>query len=227
MDQNYIQRYHTAKSAKDARRSVWLCVGMYVPASLLFFIIGAALYAFYVMHPGLIDPVKLQAASEKLGQGATSQQVAGLAASLTPVDYGDKVLPHFMVMNVPTGLLGLIISAILSAAMSTISSNMNSSATVFTTDIYKRYFRPDITDKQQLLILHIATIVFGLIGLSTGLAMIGAKGLLDTWWKLSGIFAGGMLGLFLLGLVSRQTKNAEALVATIIGIVVILWMTLR
>ena len=55
--------------------------------------------------------------------------------------------------------------------------------------------------------------------------MIGAKSLLDTWWELSGIFAGGMLGLFLLGLISRQTKNAEALTATIIGIVVILWMS--
>jgi len=55
--------------------------------------------------------------------------------------------------------------------------------------------------------------------------MIGAKGLLDTWWELSGIFAGGMLGLFLLGLISRQSKNAEAIAGTIIGIIVILWMT--
>ena len=55
--------------------------------------------------------------------------------------------------------------------------------------------------------------------------MIGAKSLLDTWWKLSGIFAGGMLGLFLLGLISRQTKNAAAVTATIIGVLVILWMT--
>jgi SSS family solute:Na+ symporter len=130
-----------------------------------------------------------------------------------------------MVKNVPTGLLGLIVSAILSAAMSTISSNMNSSATVFTMDIYKRHFRPGINDKQQLFVLHIATIVFGLIGLFTGIAMIGAKSLLDTWWELSGIFAGGMLGLFLLGLISHRTKNAEALTATLIGIIVILWMT--
>jgi len=64
-----------------------------------------------------------------------------------------------------------------------------------------------------------------LIGLGTGLAMIGAKSLLDIWWELSGIFAGGMLGLFLLGLISRQTRNAEALTATIIGVIVILWMT--
>jgi SSS family solute:Na+ symporter len=225
MDQNYIQRYHTARSEKQASKSVWLCVVMYVPASLLFFIIGAALYAFYHVHPGMIEPVKLQAAAEKLGTAATSQQITATATSLRPADYGDKVLPYFMVTNVPTGLVGLIVSAILSAAMSTISSNMNSSATVFTMDIYKKYFKPGITDKQQLLVLHIATVVFGLIGLCTGLAMIGAKSLLDTWWELSGIFAGGMLGLFLLGLISRQTKNAEALTATLIGVAVILWMS--
>jgi SSS family solute:Na+ symporter len=55
--------------------------------------------------------------------------------------------------------------------------------------------------------------------------MIGSKSLLDIWWELSGIFAGGMLGLFLLGLISRSTRNTEAITATIIGVVVILWMT--
>jgi solute:Na+ symporter, SSS family len=225
MDQNYIQRYHTAVSEKQASKSVWLCVWMYVPVSLLFVIIGTSLYSFYQTQPDLIDPVKLKLAAEKIGAAASSQQIQEMAASFTPSDYADKVLPHFMVTKVPTGLLGLIVAAILSAAMSTISSNMNASATVFTMDIYKKYFKPGVTDKQQLSSLHIATVVFGLIGLGCGLAMIGAKSLLDTWWKLSGIFAGGMLGLFLLGLISRKAKNAAAVTATIIGVLVILWMT--
>ena len=225
MDQNYIQRYHTAQTEKQAVKSVWLCVWMYVPASLLFFIIGTALYAFYQTQPALIDPVKLQVAAERLGAAVTAPEVKQLAASLTAADYGDKVLPFFMVNNIPTGLVGLIVSALLSAAMSTISSNMNASATVFTVDIYQKYFKPDITDKRKLYLLHVSTIAFGVIGLCTGLAMIGAKSLLDIWWELSGIFAGGMLGLFLLGLISRQTKNAAAITAVIIGILVILWMT--
>ena len=74
--------------------------------------------------------------------------------------------------------------------------------------------------------LHLATVIFGLLGLATGIAMIGVKSLLDAWWELSGIFAGGMLGLFLLGMISRRTKNAEAFTAVILGLVVILWMTL-
>lgn len=225
MDQNYIQRYHTANSSRQASKSIWICVAMYVPASFLFFVIGTSLYSFYALHPEWADPIKLQVAAEKLGTAATPDQLTTYAAALQPADYGDKVLPNFMVNHLPVGVVGLIISAILSAAMSTISSNMNASATVFTMDIYRKYFRKTITDMQQLRVLRIATVVFGLIGLTTGLAMIGAKSLLDTWWELSGIFAGGMLGLFLLGLISRKAGNAEALTATIIGVVVILWMT--
>ena len=74
-------------------------------------------------------------------------------------------------------------------------------------------------------ILYIATTGFGLAGMVTGIAMIGVKSVLDIWWMLSGIFAGGMLGLFLLGIISRNTKNTEALTATLIGIAVIIWMT--
>lgn len=225
MDQNYIQRYHTAKNEIQASKSVWMCVWMYVPASLLFFIIGAALFSYYQVHPELIETVKQRVAAERLGATASLEQIQSLAASLAPADYGDKVLPHFMVTRVPTGLIGLIVAAILSAAMSTISSNMNASATVFTMDIYRKYFNKTLTDKIQLRTLHIATVVFGLIGLATGLAMIGAKSLLDTWWELSGIFAAGMLGLFLLGLISRKAKNAEAVTAVLIGVLVILWMT--
>ncbi|WP_147203890.1 sodium:solute symporter [Segetibacter aerophilus] len=225
MDQNYIQRYHTAKSSKQAARSVWLCVALYVPASLLFFIIGSSLFAYYQIHPELIETVKQQVAGERLGNGASASEITKLAAALKPADYGDKVMPHFMVTKIPTGLVGLIVSAILSAAMSTISSGMNASATVFTMDIYKRYFKPNLSEKSKLYTLHAATIVFGLLGLTTGIAMIGVKSLLDIWWELSGIFAGGMLGLFLLGIISRRTKSHEAFTATLIGIVVILWMT--
>ena len=225
MDQNYIQRYHTAASSKQASRSVWMCVFLYVPASLLFFIIGTSLFAYYQTNPELIEAVKQQVATERLGNAASVSQVNNLAAQLQPADYGDKVMPHFMVTKIPTGLIGLIISALLSAAMSTISSGMNASATVFTMDIYKRYFKKDLTEKSKFFMLHLATVLFGIIGLAAGIAMIGVKSLLDTWWELSGIFAGGMLGLFLLGIVSRRTKNTEAFIAVLIGVLVILWMS--
>lgn len=226
MDQNYIQRYHTASSKREASKSVWVCVWIYVPASILFLVIGTCLFSYYSENPSLLEPLKIQAASEQLGSAADMQSIKALAQTLQPQDYADKVMPYFMVTMIPTGLLGIIISAILSAAMSTISSGMNASATVFSEDIYKRYFKPGATDKQSLRLLHVATVLFGLAGMGCGIAMIGIKSVLDIWWVLSGIFAGGMLGLFLLGILSKRSGNAEAIAATTIGIMVILWLSL-
>ncbi len=216
MDQNYVQRYHTARSQKEAARSVWLCVYWYVPVSLLFFIIGTALYAYFSQHPELLDVVKQQVAAEK---GVDIN-------TLTPADYGDKILPYFMVLKVPKGLVGLIIAAILSAAMSTISSGMNSSATVFLKDIYQRYINPNPGPKKEMVVLYTVTALTGIISIVFGIAMIGVKSILDLWWELAGILSGGMLGLFLLGMIAKKARNAEAVTATIIGIVVILWMSL-
>jgi SSS family solute:Na+ symporter len=225
MDQNYVQRYHTAKSPKQAAKSIWLCVWIYIPASFLFFVIGSCLYAYYQLNPELLEPVRMQAAVERLGSSAPAAELNALAASLKPEDFGDKVMPHFMVTMIPAGVLGLIISAILSAGMSTISSGMNASATVFAEDVYKRYVKNNLSNKQGLRLLHIGTVVFGLLGMIAGVMMIGIKSVLDIWWQLSGIFAGGMLGLFLLGIISKRSGNSAALIATIAGILVILWMT--
>lgn len=225
VDQNYVQRYHAAASEQQAKRSVWTCVAIYMPASLLFCIIGSCLYAYYSIHPELIDVIKQQTVMEHLGKNASQLQISNALSALKPADYGDKVMPHFMVANMPVGITGLVISAILAAAMSTISSGMNSSATVFSVDIYKRYFKPGINEKQTLRLLHIATVAFGITGMGAGIAIIGVKSVLDVWWQLSGIFAGGMLGLFLLAVISRRSGNHEALIASIIGALVILWMT--
>ncbi|MCO5241047.1 MAG: sodium:solute symporter [Chitinophagaceae bacterium] len=216
MDQNYVQRYHTARSEKEAARSIWLCVYWYVPVSLLFFIIGTALYAYFSQHPELLDVVKQQVAEEKNVPIDT----------LTPADYGDKILPYFMVLKVPKGLVGLIIAAILSAAMSTISSGMNSSATVFLKDIYQRYFNPNPGPKKEMLVLYTVTALTGILSIVFGIAMIGVKSILDLWWELAGILSGGMLGLFLLGMIAKKARNAEAVTGTVVGIVVILWMSL-
>jgi SSS family solute:Na+ symporter len=225
MDQNYVQRYQATGSAKEAAKSLWLCVKLYLPVSLLFFIIGSSLYAWYQVHPEMLDAVRLRAASDRLPINVSASEIAALAKTLKPSDYGDKVLPDFMVNVLPVGIVGIIVSAILSAAMSTISSGMNASATVFTFDIYKRYISKDMTSRQTLRLLLIATFIIGVLAIITGIAMIGVKSILDLWWQLSGIFAAGMLGLFLLGIASRQTKNAEAMIAVIIGVLVIAWMT--
>ena len=234
IDQSFIQRYHTAKSDKAAGRSVWLAALMYVPISLMFFFIGTSLFAYYQtpQHADMQVEVKqyvaavMLAADRTPGDNATFRsKITEKADELKADDIGDKVLPHFIVRKLPAGTAGLLIAAIFAAAMSSIDTSLNSSATIVLSDIYKRYLRPQAGERESMRVLYAATLLWGVLGTSVAVAMIGVKSVLDTWWKLSGIFAGGMLGLFLLGLIGRRARNHEAITAVIVGILVILWMT--
>ena len=195
IDQSFVQRYHVARSEAEAKRSVWIAAGLYLPVSLVFFFIGSGLYAFYEVfpEPGLV---------------------------------GDRAFPHFIANNLPTGLAGLLLAALLAAAMSSIDTSLNSSATVVLEDFYRGWIRPGASDRQAMRVLYAATACAGALGTTTALAMIGVQGLLDAWWTVSGVFAGGMLGLFLLGVCSRKTQRPEAMAAVAVGVLVILWMTL-
>jgi SSS family solute:Na+ symporter len=75
-------------------------------------------------------------------------------------------------------------------------------------------------------VLYLTTLVWGALGTGTALAMMQVRSALDAWWQLAGIFSGGMLGLFLLGRISRRARNPAAVTAVISGVLVILWMTL-
>ena len=236
IDQSFVQRYHTARSDREAARSVWLGALLYVPISLVFVVIGTFLFAYYhapePAHREMLNEVKLQVAAAKLKkerpQLSPTEYRARLvvtAAELKPDKIGDKVLPHFIAHKLPRGVAGLLIAAIFAAAMSSIDTSLNSSATVILSDIYRRYFRPDASERESMRVLHLATLAWGALGTGVALAMIGVESVLDTWWKLSGVFAGGMLGLFLLGLISRRAKNPAAATGVLIGILVILWMT--
>jgi len=202
IDQNYVQRYVAARSETAARRSLWLGGLLYVPVSMVFFLIGTGLFVFYGAQPDL------------------------LPEALRDEGQADRVFPYFILTQLPPGVRGLLLAAIFAAAMSTLSTSLNSSATLLLTDWYRRFFRPDAGERESMRVLHGASLVWGALGTGVALAMIGVKAALDTWWTLSGIFAGGMLGLFLLGLISRRAGNPAAVTAVLAGVLVILWMTL-
>ncbi|QDT09409.1 Sodium/glucose cotransporter [Planctomycetes bacterium K23_9] len=225
IDQSFVQRYHTAKTERDAQRSIWIGVVFYVPISLLFFAIGSALFSYYQVQPDLRTEVMQQVAAEQLGLPINAPEVTAKVASMTPADYGDKVLPHFIANKLPVGLAGLLIAAIFAAAMSSIDTSLNSSATVFLKDIYGRYIDRDVSERHAMLVLRSATVVIGIIGTGIAVVLIGQKSILDAWWQLQGIFAGGMLGLFLLGMVARTANGGIALISVIIGVLTIGWMT--
>lgn len=200
VDQSYVQRYISAKTETDAIKSTWLGALLYVPVSFLFFLIGTALWAFYQVQPELI-PSEIAIKS-------------------------DQVFPYFIVNQLPTGLTGLLIAAIFAAGMSTVSTSVNSSATLILSDHFKKYISPNPSEKASLSVLRISTLVMGLGSILVGWAFNGVNSALETWWALASIFSGGVLGLFLLGFILRKTSSRQAAFAVLAGVLVIGWMSL-
>lgn len=228
IDQSYVQRYHASTDARQAGRSVWLGALLYIPVSTAFFFIGTAAYGYYETHPEWLAKVQHQVAEQKLrvaGEEETPEAVAEIIASLKPADVGDKILPHFIVHALPQGVTGLVIAAIFAAAMSSIDTSLNSSATVVLSDVYRRYVNPAANERESMTVLYLATLLMGLLGTATALAMIGVQSVLDVWWLLSGVFAGGLLGLFLLGTLNRRAGSAAAAAGVVAGLAATLWMT--
>jgi SSS family solute:Na+ symporter len=205
IDQSYVQRYATARSDAEAAKSVWTGALLYLPISAVFFFIGTALFSFYTVQPELL-----------------------VAAKLDPLKDSAKIFPHFIATDLPLGVGGLVVAAIFAAAQSTISSSINCSATLILCDLYRRYFRPAATEGESLLVLRVATVGVGFGGTFTAVAVavFSGKQVLDVWWELAGIFSGGMLGLFLLGLLARRASRPAAAVGVILGVLVICWMSL-
>ncbi len=202
IDQNYIQRYMSAGSEREARSSALFGSLLYVPVSLLFFYIGTALFSFYTAQPGL------------------------LPAELSAPGAGDRVFPHFIVTGLPAGLTGLLIAAIFSAGMSTVSTSLNSTATIFLTDYYRRYINKQAGDLSSMNVLRVSSLITGLLGIMIAILLVGVESVLDAWWALASIFSGGMLGLFLLGFIVKKSGKTEAIIGVILGVLLIVWMSL-
>ena len=225
IDQSFIQRYHTAKSDASASQSVWLAAKLYIPISLLFFIIGTGLWMHYKEKPEELHTLKEYYIHDK-GNPVSMEAIANDISEVKDEQIGDRVLPYYMKQRLPAGVTGILIAALFAAAMSSVDTSLNSSATIIWSDIYKRFIDTEPTEKRSMQILQISTILWGILGTVAALALIGVKSLLDAWWQLSGIFAGGMLGLFLLGFFARSVTNRIAKMSVIIGLLVITWMTL-
>jgi len=203
IDQSYVQRYITAKTDGDAARSVWYGILLYLPMAALFFFIGTALYAYVQVHPDWLPKMDPD--------------------NVTQAFPDKKVFQYFINTVLPVGLRGLVIAAIASAAM---DSNLNCMATLFLKDVYQRFMNPGCSERKSMFVLHGSTLVFGTM--STGFALLSARlpGVLDTWFTWGGIASGGILGLFLLGVLCPRTTSRHAAFSVILGVLVTLWMTI-
>lgn len=180
-----------------------------------------------------IDEVRAIVARQRLLQQGLSPddpnfaaRQSDLAASLELKDVGDRVFPHFIAKHLPPGLTGLLVAAVFAAAMSTVSTSLNSSATLIMSDFYQRLLKPTAGQRESMLVLYAATIAWGTFGTLLSLWLVTlTESALDIWWTLAGIFGGGITGLFLLGQISRRAKNPAAIAGVVGGVIAILWLS--
>lgn len=196
-DQAVVQRYMTTSSEKLAARSIWMNAVLSIPATLLFFAIGTALFMFYRQNPERLDP------------------------TITT----DQIFPLFIAREMPIGIAGLVVAGIFSAAQSTVSTSMNSMATTIVTDFLKP-IGVCMTDHQYLKFARLITFAVGVLGTALGLFFIDPKitSLFDTFIKVVGLFMGVLGGLFLLGVLTRRANAGGALVGAVAGAAVMCWL---
>ncbi len=196
-DQAVVQRYMTTESESLAARSIWTNAVLTIPATLLFFGIGTALFAFYHSHPEKLDP------------------------TITT----DQVFPLFIAREMPMGIAGLIVAGVFAAAQSTISTSMNSTATSIVTD-FMRPFDACKTEHGYLKAARFWTFLIGVLGTLLGLVFVNPdiRSLFDTFIKVIGLFMGVLGGLFILGALSRRANAAGAMIGAIVGAAVMFAM---
>ncbi len=193
-DQTVVQRYLTTADEKAAARGIWTNAVLTIPASIIFFAVGTALWAFYKANPAELDPVG------KI----------------------DQIFPWFIARELPMGVAGLVIAGLFAAAMSSLDSSMNSMATAITTDFYRR-FKPDTGDHQCLVLARWLTVLLGAVGTGCGLYMsyLNSASMWDQYIKIIGLFGGGLAGLFAVGIFTRRT-NGVGVIFGFLGSAVIL-----
>lgn len=178
-DQSIVQRYLAARDEKSAKKASYMGVFMSVPAWALFMFVGTCLFVYYKLNSGLLpEGIK-----------------------------GDEVFPYFIANEIPVGLRGLIVAALMAGAISSIDSDVNCISAIVVEDYYGR-FKKNVTDKQKLRVGRWAVLIIGILSILIALLYVswGSEGVLGTLFGLYAIVSAGIVGIFLLGLLSRRAN---------------------
>ena len=137
-------------------------------------------------------------------------------ASFNDVNY---VFPTFVLQNMPLGVVGLIVAAILAAAMSSVAAELNSLATTSTMDFYRQHINPDSTEKELLRFGRIATLLWGLFACVVATFVTNLGSLIEVVNTFDSFFYGSLLGVFVLAFVVPSAKSAGAFYGLLFGMV--------
>jgi len=199
-DQLMVQRLLAARSERQSKTAL-LSSGLAILFQFsLFLVVGVLLYVFYKVAPQLITFTR-----------------------------SDQIFPTFIVREMPHGISGLLIAAILAAAMSNLSAALNSLSSSTVMDFYLR-FRPHSTDEQRIRVSRIATLFWSitLFGLAV-LTQFGGQRVLELGLSIASVPYGGLLGVFLLGTLTSRVDERSAIFGMVCGVLtnLLLWTAPR
>ncbi len=200
-DQMFVQRYLSARSGRDASRAVIASGFVVFFQFALFLVLGIALACYYTN----VEP--------------------------TDFKYGDEVFAAFIVDHLPVGLVGITLAAVFAAAMSTLSSSLNSSAAAAVSDFYEPWAysgRSEVpAEERSARLLSVSrrfTIFFGVLQIAVGVgASYISRSVVSDALAIAGFTAGILLGIFALGMFTRTAHQRGALVGMMCGIAVLSW----
>lgn len=187
-DQLMVQRLLAARNLRESRIAL-LSSGVVIFVQFtLFLLIGAGLWVFYGGSP---------------------------VANLAP----DRLFPSFIVHEMPVGVAGLLIAAILAAAMSNLSAALNSLSSTTVVDFYMRW-RPDADSRERMMISRSSTVVWALVLFAIAVYSVhaGGKGhVVEIGLSIASVAYGALLGVFLLGTLTRKATEGGAIIGMILG----------
>ncbi len=197
-DHLFVQRLLCCRDRREAQKAVlWSNLGELVPVLML--TVGAGLFAFYEFH-------------------SLPPELAGLVA-----ERGDRIFPAFIVSEIPTGLKGLLIAGILSAAISSLDSILAALSQISLTMFYKPYVKPDAGEAHLLKVSRLFVIVWGAVLAAMAWQFSASQlALVTLAFSMTTYTLGPMLGLFLLSMVTRRYRIAGIGRAVVLSIVVVL-----
>ena len=189
-DQMMVQRYLSARSLKAAGRALGLSGFVVCGQFVLFLLIGVGLACFYDLFPPEL-----------------------------PLARNDQVFSAFVVRYLPAGAVGIVIAAILAAAMSTLSSSLNSSAAVAVKDFYASRRKTEDSPQHLLWVSRGLTVAFGVVQI--GIAFAGqmlVTSVVEGVMAIATFTIGVILGVFFLGVLTRHVTQAAALTGLLVGL---------
>jgi SSS family solute:Na+ symporter len=187
VDQLSVQRYLSARGLPQARRAVWMSGIVAVAQFALFLLIGVGLWSFYQLNPPAV-----------------------------PFERADRVFARFILDELPTGLVGLLLGAIFAAAM---TSSLNSCATVAVNDLVR------VAPERQLRVTRVLTAVFGAVQIAVGIAGQWVQtSIVSSVLGIAAFTTGIVLGVFFLGMFTRRVGQHAALAGLVVGLAGMTWI---